>query len=227
MERTKALPDLTINGVGQASGGSYGEVRIDGVSRLKGDIECEKLHINGVVSTHGTLKAKEMAFDGKLNAGELLDAGNARMNGMVKVKGRFRGEAIELNGFIDVGGDLSAERLVCRGALDVKGLLNAGEVDITAEGRCKAREIGGETIRTRRRKSGAWRAMWGWAIPKLIAVTEAETIEGDRIELEYTTATAVRGSVVHIGKGCRIGSVEYTGQLVVHPEAKVEHQARI
>ncbi|RUS46116.1 hypothetical protein [Cohnella sp. AR92] len=227
MERVMTYPDLTINGIGQASGGTYREVRIDGVSKLKGDIECERLCLNGIATSHGTVRAKVLECDGKLNAGSLLDAGNARINGMIKVKGVFRGEEVELNGYLNVEGDLSAEKLQLRGALTVKGLLNAGDVEITAEGRCVAREIGGETIRTRRVKTGPWRAMWSWAIPKLVAVIEADTIEGDLIELEHTVASVVRGSRVTIGKGCRIGRVEYAEELKVHPEAKIENPVKV
>jgi len=228
MERKATYPDLKINGVGQASGGTYREVRIDGVSRLKGDIECEKLRLNGMATAQGTIRARELECDGKLNAVRLLEAGNAVLNGMIKVKGEFRGEKVELNGYIVVQGDLSAESFHGRGCVEVGGLLNAGEVDLTAEGRCTAREIGGESIRIRRGTGGSrWRTMWSWAIPKLTAITEADTIEGDRIDLEHTTASVVRGSVVHVGRGCKIGRVEYTEELKVHPEAKVDDQVKV
>jgi hypothetical protein len=49
----------------------------------------------------------------------------------------------------------------------------------------------------------------------------AETIEGDTVDLEATEAQVVRGKVVRIGPGCRIGWVEYTDSLEVHPEAEV------
>jgi hypothetical protein len=46
-------------------------------------------------------------------------------------------------------------------------------------------------------------------------------IEGDFIDLEYTTADIIRGNIVIIGPGCNVGRIEYRDQITVHPEAKV------
>ncbi|HRU22306.1 MAG TPA: hypothetical protein P5113_06475, partial [Candidatus Bipolaricaulis sp.] len=51
-------------------------------------------------------------------------------------------------------------------------------------------------------------------------------IEGDQVHLEATTADVVRGKIVHIGPGCRIGRVEYTESLDVHPEAEVREKIK-
>ncbi|MNG32826.1 hypothetical protein D3C84_1189280 [compost metagenome] len=51
----------------------------------------------------------------------------------------------------------------------------------------------------------------------------SQTIEGDHIYLEYTTAEVVRGAHIKIGPGCEIGRIEYTEKLEQDKRSKVKH----
>ncbi|MBI3830518.1 MAG: hypothetical protein HY291_13440, partial [Planctomycetes bacterium] len=55
---------------------------------------------------------------------------------------------------------------------------------------------------------------------------EAKTIEGDAVELENTVADLVKGKRVKIGKGCKIGAVEYTESIAVNDKASVKKQTK-
>jgi hypothetical protein len=48
-----------------------------------------------------------------------------------------------------------------------------------------------------------------------------DTIEGDDIYLEHTTAKVMRGDTVDIGDGCEIDLVEYRTDLKKTPDASV------
>ena len=50
---------------------------------------------------------------------------------------------------------------------------------------------------------------------------KAETIEGDDVYLEHTTAQVVRGNTVTIGEGCEIDLVEYRTDFKKTPGASV------
>lgn len=58
-------------------------------------------------------------------------------------------------------------------------------------------------------------------MPSRIGYLNAERIEGEDIRLEYTRAAIVKGSRVHIGKGCSIGRVEYTEAFSADAMAEV------
>ena len=60
-----------------------------------------------------------------------------------------------------------------------------------------------------------------------LCVLEAELIEGEEIDLQATKAGVVRGRNVVIGPGCEIERVEYSGSLMVAPEAKVGEQVKV
>lgn len=64
-------------------------------------------------------------------------------------------------------------------------------------------------------------------IPKLKSELHAGVIEGDYIDLEFTTADIVRGNVVIIGNGCSIGRVEYHSKLTVYHGAKIVKEEKV
>jgi len=52
-------------------------------------------------------------------------------------------------------------------------------------------------------------------------------IEGDEIYLEYTTAKAVRGKNVTIGRGCNIELVEYVDNFNQHNDSFIRESKKI
>jgi len=168
-------------------------------------------------------------------------SGAARIGGDARVKelkcsGTFRAqqniiaEYVKVSGHIHVGGNLEAEIFKASGGFTIEGLLAADKVEVRLGGRCHAAEIGGEKIEILR---GGFRER-GILLDGLVrmfsgggmAELKAGSIEGDDIELEDTTADAVRGKRVKIGPGCHIASVEYTETLDVHPSAKVDKKTK-
>jgi cytoskeletal protein CcmA (bactofilin family) len=109
------------------------------------------------------------------------------------------------------------------GAFQVSGLLSADKLDVKMYGPCKAREIGGSTLRVRRSRATKLLDLIKAREP---FVLKADQIEGDIVELEHTVAEVVRGNRVAIGPGCRIGRVEYQQSLKTHKSASVGHSVR-
>lgn len=79
----------------------------------------------------------------------------------------------------------------------------------------------------RKKGNAAWGRLLGGMIPKLKIGLRAKLIEGDMLDLEYTSADVVRGGTVIIGQGCSIGRVEYRTGLTVHPDAQVGKEEKI
>jgi cytoskeletal protein CcmA (bactofilin family) len=215
-------PDLSINGVGSAAGGEYRHVSIDGVCKVQADIASDSFRVNGHTTAKGSIRTGRFDCNGRLNVEGGLHVASARIDGMIRVDGPVSGEQITVHGMLNCGADCEAERFEMRGLFEIKGLLNAGAIEVRMHGRCEAREIGGEKIRIVKGAEGRWNRLLQWAIPKLGAHLEADLIEGDDIELEDTVAAVVRGNRVVIGKGCKIGKVEYRTELIQHPQAKVQ-----
>lgn len=226
MDETR--PDMSVNGINNAPGGHYRNVTIEGVGKVMGDVQADGLfRMNGVVTVLGDIQAAEFNADGKFKMEGRLAAGSARINGMAAVKGMVSGETLLLQGMLNANGDCELERFEAEGGFTIGGLLNAGAIDIRMHTKCKAQEVGGETIRVRKMSRSAWEKLWRWMFPKWLPEMEAALIEGDEVDLENTTASIVRGNRVVIGAGCHIDRVEYRMSIVKHPGAQVKEEVKI
>jgi len=217
----KIRPDLALVGVGNASGGEYGSVVIEGVGKIDQDTSCETLHVNGVATIRGQVTTRQFTLNGKLNVMGSVVSQVTSIEGHAHIRGKLLSDDITLNGILKLLGDCEAERFKARGGFVIEGLLNAGEVDIALHGQGKAAEIGGERIHVQREETPYLGKLFGWLVPALKSQLHAQIIEGDEVQLEATTAGIVRGNHVMIGPGCEIERVEYRSELIIHPEAKV------
>jgi cytoskeletal protein CcmA (bactofilin family) len=238
----------SLSGAGKLSGGDYARVSISGAGKITGDLKAEELRISGAGKVEGNVEATQVSvsggasFSGSVVADEMSVSGAARIGGDAKVKelkcsGTFRvtgsvaAEYVKVSGHIHVGGDLEAEIFKASGGFTIEGLLSADKVEVRLGGKCSAREIGGEKIEILRGGfrergillDGLVRMFSGGGIAEL----KASSIEGDDVEIEETTADAVRGKRIKLGPGCHIGTVEYSETIEVHAGAKVDKQTKI
>ncbi|MFC4303761.1 hypothetical protein [Cohnella boryungensis] len=219
-------PDLIINGMSAAGGGTYGKVRIDGAGTVEGDISSDTFDSNGMTKIRGSLLTDELDGDGILTVEGNLAAGNSLMDGNMKIRGSLKADSFAVNGVLSVKGDCEIESFRMEGAFDVKGLLNAGTADIKLHGKGNVREIGVESIQVRRKSKSPWGKLLNWMLPRFSSELHAKVIEGDDIDLEYTEADVVRGNRIVIGRGCKIELVEYRTELKAHPSAIIGKEVR-
>ncbi len=206
----KCIEDLTIEGSGCTTGGTYKTVIIKGNGKIDGDIGCISMEIEGSCEIYGNLKAESIDIKGN-----------------TIIKGSSESKIIDIQGFADFGGDVSvrdfithgriningncdAEKFQIKGAFKIRGLLNSGELELNLHGPSETREIGGEKITVKREGRFIFPRIEKMILPlgfNTCLITDI--IEGDEIYLEYTKAKTIRGNNVEIGKGCEIGLIEY------------------
>lgn len=235
-------PDMRINGDGSLSGGTYGTVTVNGAGSVNGDLDAVTYKINGTATSNGRVLAQSITvngsgtFNGPVQANAMTVNGDASIRdgagvGRLLVRGNLTvvgGMALheaDVKGFLKIGGDCEAESFVGEGGFTIGGLLNAGVVDIKVYGPCSAREIGGERIVVRRPGSGlaSLTQLFTFFAEKRLT---AETIEGDSVWLENTTAKIVRGRNVTVGAGCVIDFVEYAETFTPGEGAQVKDVRR-
>ena len=208
--------NVTINGTGVLNGDlTAANVRINGSASARGDVSAEAIVVNGTAEFKGSVSARVLDASGSASVGGDLDAGKVHVKGSLSVAGGMKATDVILHGMLEVAGDCQTETLIGDGAFDIGGLLNAGRVEVRIYGPCKARDIGCERIGVKPGRRVAWFRSW---MDKRLT---ADTIEGDAIVLEYTTANVVRGHDVRLGTGCDVALVEYSGTFVRADDAKV------
>lgn len=238
--------DIKINGSGSAGGGTYNSVIIKGSGKISGDLKCNVLQISGTGLIEGNVEVSEGKINGAGTIEGDLKAEQFKINGSGKVTGSVSGsdfavsgsgtvgksveaQNIKIEGSAKIGTDCNAEVFTSDGAFEIGGLLNADHININLLGfKSKAKEIGGGKIRVTLGPPhglGVLKTIISMGI--LNPVLEAETIEGDEILLENTTARIVRGNNITIGPGCDIGTVEYKGHYVKNGDARVGTETKV
>ena len=207
----KTKNDLRINGVGSSAGGSFNTVQINGKGEINGDVECNDLQINGLSTINGNITAKTFKVSGKSDIEGDIKSDTVTIDGKIDINGGVTAAQIENRGMLGVAKEVSSETFHSHGGFKIGGLLNADKIQIIIYAPCSAAEIGGEEIDVRTGGSSGLREFLGsffsgWPLKTALS---AETIEGDNIYLENTTAKVVRGSNIKIGPGCQIDVVEY------------------
>ena len=234
----QARTDIKTAGGGTFPGGTYGDVTFNGSGTINGDVDAITYRVNGAGTSNGRVKAQSIVvngtagFNGEVQANEFVVNGDANIRdgagvgklvvkGNLSVGGGVAAHDIELRGFLRMGGDCQAETFAGEGGFTVTGLLNAGNIDVTVQAPSTAREIGGERI-VIRQPSGSLGSLTGlltiWAEKRLTA----DSIEGDVVWLENTTAKVVRGKNVTVGAGCIIDLVEYAESFTPTGAAQVK-----
>lgn len=217
--------DIKTAGGGTFSGGTYGDVTFNGSGTINGDVDAITYRVNGAGTSNGRVKTQSAVingtatFNGEVQANEFTVNGDASIRdgagigrlvvkGNLSIGGSLAAHEIELRGFLRIAGDCQAESFTGEGGFTVAGLLNAGNIDVTVQAASSARDIGGERIVVRQ-PVGSIASLTGLLTVFAEKRLTAETIEGDVVWLENTTAKVVRGKNVTIGQGCVIEFVEY------------------
>jgi cytoskeletal protein CcmA (bactofilin family) len=223
-------------------GGTFENVRINGYGTVGGDVTCKSFAIHGSGKLEGGLNTE----DGKISgSGEILGSVKAQkfgISGSGHIRGSMTGgsldisgsgsvgeqvnvQEIRISGSAKIGGDCSAESFRSDGNFEIDGLLSADKIEIGLCNKSRAKEIGGGSIRVSLypRRMGFLHGLLGVLNPQLVT----DTIEGDELMLEYTTANVVRGVNVTIGPGCDIGNVEYSGEYRRSGDSKVREEKKL
>lgn len=229
------LSDINISGSGKVNGGRYNEVRIRGTAEVDGNIQCNKYKCSGSSIVNGNVETKTIVISGSTKIKGDLDTEEITVSGISSILGNVNAKKVKISGSSDIGGslhtediqiagsvsindDCEAEDFHARGGFEIGGLLNAGNIDIELYGGCKVKDIGGENIKVRLGKERFFAKMFNIFMNS--KGLEANTIEGDDIFLENTTAKIVRGNNVTIGDNCNIETVEYRNEINIDSTSK-------
>lgn len=200
--------NLTLSGMGSATGGIYNHVRVEGMGTVHGDLDCVECQIDGLATIHGAIKAKRVAISGKSKIYGAIEADQLTIDGHVLLDGNCTvSEKIGIRGYARIKGACETERFQADGVIHIEGLLNAEQIDIELEGKSSIKDVGCSRIRVI-----AHRRVWHRHL-------DAGQIEGDEITLAYTQAEAVQGNVVTLGRGCNVEHVVYHSDFNIDKNA--------
>lgn len=240
MKVENELGHLMINGLGSSNGGHFDSAVINGKGTVNGDMDCNTFSCNGAVTVNGNVKAEKMKISGttkitgKIYANSLSVDGRGSFQGDVffdkmsiagsgSIGGNVKGEELKIQGRIGVDRNCEVESFKSEGQFSIGGLLSAELIEIHTYGECKAKEIGGQTIKVKQKTNFFLDIIKTVKSVKLAA----EVIEGDDISLENTKAKVVRGNHIIIGENCEIDLVEYKDTFKIIGNGRVNKSVQL
>ena len=203
---------IKIVGSGVVSGNPVKtvEFRSAGSARVQGSLIAEVARIAGACSFEGDVQVEEFRSAGSVRIAGNLNAETIESSGSLQVEGSIKAEEVSSSGSLQVKGSVQAEEFRSSGSVRIDERLTAEEVEIDLGGTSKIPTIEGESVRVK--------ATGGFF--RIRGELTAESIKGEDIELEATTANLVKGETVYIGPHCKIAAVE-ASKLVVHESSEV------
>jgi cytoskeletal protein CcmA (bactofilin family) len=244
---TELRKDLKYLGKMTSPGGVYKRVNFEGEVTIDGDLDCLEIKVNGILNEKGSLKLNigkingYAAVNGNMEANDININGELKVDGNISVKkitsngklvsrGKISSEEIDINGELKVNGNCEAENFNLKGVFNIEETLNADDITVKLYGPSETKEIGGSKIHVQKGGDNKLMELLTAILSPLNfykAHLKAETIEGDDVYLEHTTAQVVRGNTVTIGESCEIDLVEYRTDFKKTPGASVLKDVKV
>lgn len=239
--------EVSISGSGKITGDiECNSFKISGSGKVQGNLSTKDFRISGSGSILGELNCIEGKISGSGKITSNVKADDFRISGSGKIEGDFRGkefgisgsgtvlggiycEKMKLSGSATIEKSIEAEIVELSGGFRVGGMINAGEAQIYVGGNSYVEEIGATKVTVSERPINV-NGIIGWIAKTFgsnYGYLHVKTIEADEIFLENTIADVVRGQNVTIGTGCKIKTVEYSGELKVEGNAAIEERIKM
>jgi len=202
------LGNLNIVGVSSVSGGRYHKVKIMGELSVLNDLEAYEISVLGSMDSNHAIKCDKIRVMGTAAMGSLKADRSGAVLGALSASD-ITAEDFDIKGEVLCRNAFECSSLKVSGAVEVDGLLNAETLSIRSRDVSRVKEMGGRSVKV------------SPSLPFIKRVLKVQLIEFDEADLDCTEAELVRGRNVIIGEHCRIDVVEYTDNLIRHPNAQI------
>jgi cytoskeletal protein CcmA (bactofilin family) len=207
------MRNTTIDGVGSLYGGSYDEVSINGVGKLKDDIKANIINVNGVFKSKGRIEAGSFISDGVSRVHNDIKVKELKVDGVLKARCR----------------KVEADSICCDGIMICSGEVSADNIDI--DGQCSISELYGDKVNIKfDLKTGSNAGISKYFKPFVNSYfgrpvssshSLVDTIECTDLEASHLKAKSIKAKNVTLGPDCIVDYLECDGNLEVHPSCKI------
>lgn len=191
--------NVQIIGAGVVGAGDFEKITINGTGNIKGEITAKSLNVNGVAKACENITAEKVEINGTFSGRNI------------------KGKKIVIRGIADFNGKVECEQFELNGSIRCDSI-NSEQIEIKLKGFGNVNELVGSHINVKVNEP----TLIIMSVQIKPSVLKAKMIEADEIYLEHTEADVVSGNIVQIGRGCKIGRVEYRESLKVSDSAGVE-----
>lgn len=220
------MRSLKMSGTGSSGGGIFKEVVLEGAHKITGNIECDHFHTAGTCKVLADISCLTFNGEGAMTI-QGIKTKEMRLAGACNCHGVIDCELLQAEGYLSADEEINAEEIRMEGKFKVLGPINGETVTLLLHEPSTLQEIGAGKIEVRKstHQSKSWNVLTKFRINKV--ALKARLMEADDIYLESCHVEKVCGHHVVIGPNCMIESVEYRGEINIHPTSTVKHQKKI
>lgn len=82
MEDGQVRPDLIVSGMTTSAGGNFNVVKIDGMGKVNGDLNCISMDVNGTLKMQGGITGEQVSINGMGTVEGTVECDSLRIDGM-------------------------------------------------------------------------------------------------------------------------------------------------
>lgn len=216
------LPNIKIEGIGSVYGGPMESISIQGIGKVKGDMEAVSFQSEGISKATGRVRAETIHNEG-----------------ICRCKGDVLAKTLRNEGVLKVRGKVETGEFISDGTLFIKQSISTDIFRCIFHHYSYIKEIFGDTVEILRNDphnpgnngkqfhAPAWAAKLFLGIHIQENAFVSETIECTKLQADHLVARTVRAQEVALGPGCRVETVEYSRSFSAHESAVVEQVRQI
>ena len=213
---------LEMSGLGRSDGGTFNEVRLEGIQRFSGAVKCVDFRSEGIFRAEDVECQQRLTIEG-IGTMRSLQANIIDVEGVCQVKERLVCQLLKLEGYLRVGQTLKTKTAQLVGKFKFKETVEAEIVDLVFVEHSSFDVISATTVKIKRDLEGSY----GRKQPSFFANLKqrlmiGHLIEGEEVEIDYCKVKQVYGDRIKIGPYCQIDEIEYKESLEIHPTAVVK-----
>lgn len=216
--------NLQMSGLGKSEGGVFNEVRLEGVQRLYGNVQCLDFFSEGILKATAIECQNSFNLEG-VGGMSSLKAPNINTEGACRVKEAVIGQALHAEGYLSTGGVVKVETAQIVGKVKFKEAVEATKINLSFCAASSFDVISATEVKiSRYLDSDYYQMSKGSGIFKRRRKykMKGQLIEGETVEIEYCHVNAIYGDHIKIGPNCQINEVAYKESLEIHPNAVVK-----
>lgn len=212
------MRDCTIDGIGSLWGGKYGNVNVDGIGKVRGEIECDAFTVDGLLKGKGKLTVKELfSVDGIARMFRSVKAGQVKVDGILKLRrSSLTCENLNCDGITVCTRDINSDYVTVDGLISTRGIYG-DSVEIKTDPDCVKNNSGAKVIKAGRIFSYMY---FGRRVSAHRSV--CDTIECTRLVADGLECKTVRANTVELTK-CKIKTLYCTGLCHIDASCEIEN----
>lgn len=217
-----SVESLRVDGKLNSTELAAGDIKIDGMASVSGNLQSDALNINGNLTANGNISTGNVKTDGRLKCSGTATTADFDTNGIATIENGLFAQNVSVDGMLNVTGNIEATSVKSRGKISTNAQICADTIFL--QGMVNADEIVGDDINICIKDpagiaAGFLNAIFGSQLRNDSKC--ANLIEATTIRLENVRAGVVNGANVTIGPACTIDRVDCTGEFQIDPTSCV------